>query len=74
MTKCPGVHRSPKGDRLLALLATDPEHPEVTDLVKTMRGTVPEYLTMTFAAIVERLTVLIAAIPKKCPECDNSND
>jgi hypothetical protein len=67
--KCEGVHRSPKGDRLLTALVTDPGSSEVVETIARMRLEVPSYEGLTDDEVAERLIKLIAAIPRFCPDC-----
>jgi hypothetical protein len=72
--KCTGVVRSPLGTRLLELLATDRNHPEVIKMVKEMRGAVSAYDTLTDDEVKDRLEFVIASVPVRCAECDGTSD
>lgn len=66
---CKGMLRTPKGNRLLELLATDRSHPEIKNMIILMRAKMPCCEGLTDRQVMDAMEVMIAEIPKQCPDC-----
>ena len=71
MSKCSGTIRSPKGNRLLIVLSTDPDGDEAKAFRAQVRATnAGNFATMPDVELTEYLIDMIAKVPATCPECD----
>lgn len=72
--KCPGVHRTVKGDRMLVAMTTDPDGAVAREFLRSARGVATSLCHDTDEMAIAKLVKMLTQIPRRCSMCGQGGD
>ena len=72
--KCPGIHRTVKGDRMLVAMTTNPDGVEAQEFLKSARNVAPSLCHDTDEMAIAKLVKILTQIPRRCSMCGQGGD